>query len=149
MAASMCPVMSNSPGEGWLPPLTAPPLPASGVLGAVVLPGPAWMPGGPSPEDPELDPDVIGVVVEAVLVDPEAWAAVNATPRRSSRAGGVRRHRSLGGVAAAAKSEYSDQAADRDELLRVPGSPRVGSGRHPPTSEARMKTSSGARTASA
>ena len=81
MAASMCPVMSNSPGEGWLPPLTAPPLPASGVLGAVVLPGPTWMPGGPSPEDPELDPDVIGVVVEAVLVDPEAWAAVNATPK--------------------------------------------------------------------
>jgi hypothetical protein len=39
------------------------------------------MPGGPSPEDPELDPDVIGVVVEAVLVDPEVWAAVNATPK--------------------------------------------------------------------
>src|SRR6185295_18172850 len=42
MAASMCPVKSHSPGEGWRPPLTAPPVPASGVLGAVVLPGPTW-----------------------------------------------------------------------------------------------------------
>jgi hypothetical protein len=49
------------------------------VLGAVVLPGPTWMPGGPSPEDPELDPDPVAVVVGAVLVDPEAWAAVNST----------------------------------------------------------------------
>jgi hypothetical protein len=40
MAASMCPVMSNSPGEGWLPPLTVPPLPDTGVVGVVVPPGP-------------------------------------------------------------------------------------------------------------
>ena len=39
MAASMWPVMSNRPGEGWLPPLTLPPLPGAGVVGVVVLPG--------------------------------------------------------------------------------------------------------------
>ncbi len=40
MAASMWPVMSNSPGEGWLPLLTLPPLPGAGVVGVVVPPGP-------------------------------------------------------------------------------------------------------------
>ena len=31
---------SNSPGEGWVPPLTVPPLPDAGTLGVVVPPGP-------------------------------------------------------------------------------------------------------------
>src|SRR5487761_2687831 len=61
MAASMWPVMSNSPGEGWVPPLTVPPLPDAGTLGVVVPDGPTWIGGGPSPAVPEPDvaePDV-------------------------------------------------------------------------------------------
>jgi hypothetical protein len=73
--------MSNSPGEDCVPPLTLPPLPGVGVVGAVVLPGPTWMPGGPSTDDPEPDPAVVGVVVavlvDAAVVEPETWAAVN------------------------------------------------------------------------
>ena len=40
MAASIWPVISNRPGEDWVPPLTLPPLPGAGAVGVVVLPGP-------------------------------------------------------------------------------------------------------------
>jgi hypothetical protein len=73
MAASMCPVMSNSPGEGWLPPLTVPPLPDTGVVGVVVPPGPTWMPGGPSPEELDDESELPEGVVVAVALD---WEAV-------------------------------------------------------------------------
>jgi hypothetical protein len=64
----MCPVMSNSPGEDWVPPLTVPPLPAAGVVGAVVLVGPTWMPPellDDEPDEPEAV--VLGDVVPDVV----------------------------------------------------------------------------------
>src|SRR5579863_5235086 len=44
--------MSNSPGDGWLPVLTVPPLPAAGVLGAPVGGGPTWIGTGPPLPEP-------------------------------------------------------------------------------------------------
>jgi hypothetical protein len=69
----MCPVTSNSPGEGWLPPLTVPPLPDTGLLGVVVPPGPTWMPGGPPPEELDDESELPEGVVVAVVLD---WEAV-------------------------------------------------------------------------
>jgi hypothetical protein len=82
MAASMWPVMSNRPGEDWVPPLTVPPLPDVGVLGAVVPEGPTWIGGGPSPVVPEPDvpepdvaePDVCELAVVAPVVAAGAGA---------------------------------------------------------------------------
>jgi hypothetical protein len=65
MAASMWPVMSNSPGEVVEPLLTDPPLPGAGVDGVVAAEGPTWSGGGPSPgevapDDPPPDDPVAG-----------------------------------------------------------------------------------------
>ena len=134
-----------------MPPLTLPPLPGAGVVGVVVLPGPTWMPGGPSPEDPEPDPVLVGVVGRRVS-RPTAWAAVSSTVV-DVRPDAV----AAWAWAPPARASTTDQAAERrasdrrgsreppPERSRQVAEP----GHHPPTSEARMETSSGARMARA
>ncbi|MCU4185176.1 hypothetical protein K6U06_12450 [Acidiferrimicrobium sp. IK] len=65
-----------------MPPLTVPPLPDTGELGAVVPEGPTWIGGGPSPVVPEPDvpePDVAEPdVCELAVVAPEVAAGAGA-----------------------------------------------------------------------
>ncbi len=146
MAASMWPVMSKSPGEGCVPPLTVPPLPGAGVVGVVVPPGRPGCPVGPLPE-----PRVAGrravVVVEVAAVSAVSTTAIG-MPRswRSVR---------VVGCAADAERQHGDEGEPGDEQRPAPPGTRrrrsdqSGDHAHPPTIEARIETSSGARMASA
>ena len=82
MAASMCPVMSKSPGLGWVPPLTDPPLPDAGVPGVDDPLGPTWI--GTGWGSRVLDGaevvdvvvvDVMGAAADCVLLIPSAVAS--------------------------------------------------------------------------
>ena len=144
MAASMWPVMSNRPGEGWLPPLTVPPLPGAGVVGVVVPPGRPGCPAGPSPE-----PTRSRVVVRGRSSVDAVWSAV-ANGHRSARSptGGV--WPMARGVALAPGEHGHERRAPATSRSRGAGAePAEPVIVHPPTIEARMDTSSGAKMARA
>ncbi len=109
MAASMCPVMSNRPGEGWVPPLTrSRRCPAPGVVGVVVPPGPTWMPGGPLPEPtyPRRRGRRGGASRSA------SWSAVS---DRGDRHGRARWRRRRVGWPCPPSAEHRDQGEHGDE----------------------------------